>query len=501
MMDSTGLDAQAAARVAVGALAVQSQSDAPGLEATIERAMREAIDNDWIDVRLALLHVQNLYFEMRDPARVGPLIDTLLREARQSGLRAMEAIGLLDQISLSNATGTLEPLQTYATIRVLLSDRSQPALDRVSGLINLALQLDVIGLGELADETLVDAAAVAGELRDGREPLAVIANNRAMMLLRRSANAILLGDLPRARQLFDRHAPLAAEVDVEHIPDTWTTRLRAFERVIGALFADSDLDCGEAAELTGAMADVDAGIGLVVGLTTARDAWPESVEAEVETIEGDYAVLARYLHVRACRRAGNRPEELVEALDRFNAVLSLRADRIRKELEAGVTAMISSELLSAERAELVTQAMTDPLTGLANRRSFQDRLDRYVDRPGTLVLIDLDDFKAVNDTYGHEAGDGVLIGMSEALLDAARRFEPESVARIGGDEFAVLLAGEQVGIAEQLTEAFRRAVRQRDWTPVQSPTAAVGIASGSCGSELFRAADLDLYEQKRVHNR
>jgi|GEM_PF-4671020 len=501
MMDVTGLDAHAAARAGVGELAMQSQSDAPDLEATIDRAMREAVDNNWVDVRLALLHVQNMYFEMRDPARAGPNIDTLLREARQSGLRAMEAVGLLDRISLSNAAGTPEPLQTFATIRVLLSDRSQPPLDRVSGLINLALQLDVVGLGELADETLVDAAAVGGELPDGREPLAVIANNRAVMLLRRSANAIILGDLPRARKLFARHAPLAAKVDVEHIPATWTSRLQAFERVIGALFADSDLDRSEAAKMIDSLAEVDAGIGLVVGLTTQREYWPESLETDLETIEGEYAVLARYLHVRACRRAGNRPEELVEALDRFNAVLSLHADRIRKELEAGVTAMISSELLSVERAELVTQAMTDPLTGLANRRSFQDRLDRYVDRPGTLVLIDLDDFKAVNDTYGHEAGDRVLIGISEALLDAARRFEPESVARIGGDEFAVLLAGEQVGIAEQLTEAFRRIVRERDWTPAQSPTAAVGIALGSSASALFRAADVDLYEQKRDHNR
>jgi diguanylate cyclase (GGDEF)-like protein len=105
-------------------------------------------------------------------------------------------------------------------------------------------------------------------------------------------------------------------------------------------------------------------------------------------------------------------------------------------------------------AELRRQASTDALTGLANRRHFRDELDRAWRRsrrpgaPHSIVLVDLDDFKSINDRAGHLAGDAVLVAVGQAMRDAC---EPRDVvARLGGDEFAAILRGEPVAWRERL---------------------------------------------------
>ena len=95
------------------------------------------------------------------------------------------------------------------------------------------------------------------------------------------------------------------------------------------------------------------------------------------------------------------------------------------------------------RVELARLAETDPLTGLANRRAFTKRLNGEVERARrhghllTLVILDLDDFKAINDTYGHQVGDRVLAEVGRHLATTSRA--GELVARIGGEEFAWIL--------------------------------------------------------------
>ena len=98
-----------------------------------------------------------------------------------------------------------------------------------------------------------------------------------------------------------------------------------------------------------------------------------------------------------------------------------------------------------QREQLLEQALTDALTGLPNRRVFHERLDaelargRRERRPVSLVLFDVDDFKAINDRYGHPAGDDVLRGFARVLADQARR--SDTVCRVGGEEFAAILSG------------------------------------------------------------
>jgi diguanylate cyclase len=120
------------------------------------------------------------------------------------------------------------------------------------------------------------------------------------------------------------------------------------------------------------------------------------------------------------------------------------------------------ERVSAHGAELAHRAQHDPLTGLPNRALFGDRLvaamDRYRDhgRPFALLLIDLDDFKSINDSYGHAAGDRLLSAVGERLRNCVRG--GDTVARLGGDEFAVVLDGtadHQGSVGERVLDALR----------------------------------------------
>ena len=155
------------------------------------------------------------------------------------------------------------------------------------------------------------------------------------------------------------------------------------------------------------------------------------------------------------------------------------------------------------RAELAHLADTDPLTGLANRRAFRERLDGEVMRAQrhghllTLAIIDIDDFKGINDTYGHLGGDAVLAEIGRRL--AATRRAGELVARIGGEEFAWILpeVGAQGGLVA--AERARRAIAAISVEGIEGVTCSVGICDLTTATnvdELLRLADRALYRAK-----
>lgn len=158
----------------------------------------------------------------------------------------------------------------------------------------------------------------------------------------------------------------------------------------------------------------------------------------------------------------------------------------------------------ASSARVLEQAAnTDFLTGVANRRHFQvlfgieSARARRHHRPLTLLLADLDHFKAVNDTYGHDVGDIVIRHAARVMVDSLRR--EDIVGRIGGEEFAVLLPDTDLPAAATVAEALRRAMEQSSPHPGVTVTVSIGIAEMAWGedfSTVFANADGRLYEAK-----
>jgi diguanylate cyclase (GGDEF)-like protein len=170
------------------------------------------------------------------------------------------------------------------------------------------------------------------------------------------------------------------------------------------------------------------------------------------------------------------------------------------------TLFLAREIGRRARAEerLEELATTDALTGLKNRRKFDAEIDlewRRATRSGTpvaLLMIDADHFKSYNDTYGHQAGDQVLVGIAICISDAVRR-AGDCAARFGGEEFAVLLPGLSNVEAFRLAETIRLKVEHWSEDPVS--TVSIGVASmipaeSLDWSDLIEAADKALYAAK-----
>lgn len=164
-------------------------------------------------------------------------------------------------------------------------------------------------------------------------------------------------------------------------------------------------------------------------------------------------------------------------------------------------------LVEERTQELHFQATHDPLTGLPNRALIVDRIDQLLVRNrrrgtyGAALYVDLDDFKVVNDSLGHAAGDQLLIMVAERMKSALR--EADTIGRMSGDEFVILLDGGDAAaapdvVAQRLLDVMARPFELNGSLLPLYINASIGIASGdrSTGSEFLRDADVALYEAK-----
>ena len=164
-----------------------------------------------------------------------------------------------------------------------------------------------------------------------------------------------------------------------------------------------------------------------------------------------------------------------------------------------------TEQLQAANAELALQARSDPLTGLLNRRgldaqfAFALALARRSGRPLSLVSVDVDHFKRINDTYGHAQGDQVLQHLAQTLQQRVR--SSDLVARLGGEEFVALLPDTDIASAHAVAEELRMAVAAQQHPVVGSIRISIGISMLRPGEDtptaLLERADAALYEAKR----
>jgi len=297
------------------------------------------------------------------------------------------------------------------------------------------------------------------------------------------------------RRLVARHRRLQAEVTAQQTLVASESRLASLVRssvdVIVVLTTD-----GRFGYATGSAARLfDAPVEELLGTPVHQRVHPADVEPLVALLDarpdGDHPVGFRLTRAdgRVAHVEGVLSNQLADPAVE-GLVLTVRDVTARVELER----------------QLTHQALHDPLTGLSNRRLFGDRLEHALRRRVgstrrlSLLFIDLDDFKEVNDRFGHEVGDALLSEVGARLAGLAR--DGDTVARLGGDEFALLL--------EDTDLADARAVAARVHEVLAAPAvaaghhlavrASIGLADappeGASGADLLRNADVAMYLAK-----
>jgi len=239
--------------------------------------------------------------------------------------------------------------------------------------------------------------------------------------------------------------------------------------------------------LANAKAGVDGTVHnglLTFGEYTGRT---QSLRARVWRVGGQIRVLAEYD---------------IEELQRvFDTVLELNRDYASAQLDLAQTNL----RLQQREAHILRLSLTDPLTGVGNRRHLEQALAQETARAertgGTLCafMADLDHFKRVNDIYGHETGDKLLAAFGKLLRQHTRT--TDIVARFGGEEFVVLIPHTNLEDAAAAADRLRQALASARVEPLPNPvTVSIGVAelaAGERGEALLRRADKALYEAKQ----
>ncbi|MDN3520654.1 GGDEF domain-containing protein [Halomonas ramblicola] len=199
--------------------------------------------------------------------------------------------------------------------------------------------------------------------------------------------------------------------------------------------------------------------------------------------------------------------ELLDAREATQRALAEK-DAVIAELEELQAVLLARrEELETVNGRLGAEAITDPLTGLPNRRCFERVLNELMRQAGkeneavstfALALLDVDHFKAINDRLGHTAGDRVLERLA-ALLSATLRAH-DLVARIGGEEFALLMLHTTPEAARHAMERLRQSIAEHVWNEVEV-TVSIGLSGyrpGDTPERLFQRADAALYSAKHA---
>lgn len=381
-------------------------------------------------------------------------------------------------------------------------------------LLMAALVVAVIRHGQFGASLAVLAVAAAATVGSygGGSPAKFLefTPEGAGLVLQLVMLAMLAVSLPIAAMLLTRRQleeRLRAQNAVLH--DSLTT-LRLAERLAGIGCWHYDIRSGRQQwselmlEMNGLPRDTASDPG------NLRDLLPDGGEAlfsEIarqrdnrEAYSFDYWIRPRGGTERMLRTViNNEYDENGERAGLFAVAMDV-TDQVRRE-QALELARERAVTLAAEAHKL---AMTDALTGLANRRSTLEQLDRMLrrtERDGStlaLVTFDIDYFKSINDCFGHATGDAVLVRVAELTRQQVRG--EDLVGRIGGEEFVWLLPGVDPGRARELAERLRLAI-QRGSAAGELPqvTISLGLAQyrrGDSGQKLLARADVALYQAK-----
>ncbi|MBN2795724.1 MAG: diguanylate cyclase [Clostridia bacterium] len=194
----------------------------------------------------------------------------------------------------------------------------------------------------------------------------------------------------------------------------------------------------------------------------------------------------------------------IEEIDSLSHEFVVMANKIKKRTNQLVESQIEKRQADERAKKHLLEATTDSLTGVSNRRKFEDLLDNELKRSKRyfsdfcLIILDVDDFKNINDRYGHNKGDDVLKGVAELLKSHVRA--SDVVARWGGDEFVIMIVESDLENSKKIAEKIRKAIESYYQDSLQI-TISMGIAKVDIGLDdaraLLQKADQALYDAKR----
>jgi diguanylate cyclase (GGDEF)-like protein len=205
----------------------------------------------------------------------------------------------------------------------------------------------------------------------------------------------------------------------------------------------------------------------------------------------------------------NRVLGVISVADRRDRQPFDRIDLRNLRMIAGVASLVLERASALQAAKIKEgEAAVDPLTGLFNRRSFRKRLNEEIERAGrqgsplSLTIVDVDNFKRLNDQLGHRVGDSALQLVANVLQRSIRLFDTS--ARLGGDEFAILMPGSGLDSSRHIAQRIRESIEEarpsgQQWSEDANVTVSMGIATltDTSADEFVDRADRALYMAKR----
>ncbi|QKE84693.1 GGDEF domain-containing protein [Arthrobacter sp. NEB 688] len=360
---------------------------------------------------------------------------------------------------------------------------------------------------DMWDLALEHTSSAADQLKNDEQDawrMATAMYNRAEIQLRRLCVTRQTGPGEDLHELGILARGAVQRVPLELLPESWRVDLHIFENLIDAIAPPASGTPRPPAD--GDEAEFATYLGLARSFTEpdprrAREHLAAAIEAWDRVRMPELYLLAL-----------TRDAELeAEELGHETAGLRVARELAQRRQEARIAAveaigsLIQNEYLASEHARLRVAAEVDALTGVANRRGLEAHVDALHDGQGpareevTLVLVDVDHFKGVNDTHGHEVGDEVLVRVAAALRTVVRG--TDLVVRWGGDEFLLLLDTDRVDTARQRCLELVELVRRDHWddlAPDLRVTVSVGLAVGKVADldGLRQMADQALYRAK-----
>jgi diguanylate cyclase (GGDEF)-like protein len=485
------------------------QAGASQASAAIVRLIEDAERQGWPEVVLGGLYAVCVLATVNGDEGLPQAIERMLRQAEADADPAMMAMALALRARIAarsrDSTQSATADADLARATVLLESSEGGAVQRASAHNSCAIVYGLRRLWELQDEQYLAAEALLPDCQDSPLPSTVLFN-RAELQLDWACAMREIGDAEGVAEHCRAGAAVsAAAKQVAGMPDTWRDEMLVGDVLLAAVGGANVVEEARALLVAGLKGPdgSDGYLHLAIALSPGSPAtMAKAAERAVASID---AGLGPTEYDLALRVAAD-----LEASARDGRAAGLRCAVRQIELRwgnrlstlAAMEALLQVERLRTEHERLSRHANLDDLTGLSNRRGlhrYLAGLQLHGGRQLSLLVVDIDAFKQVNDRHGHSTGDDTLVSLA-AILTANIR--PGDLAvRLGGDEFALVLADTDIVVAARRADDIVSAMIARPWHQMSASlavTVSVGLASGHPEQidEITARADAAMYRAK-----